>query len=44
MINRLKQPKNLSIPQKLIRAMIIKLFQAKLKIGVGLSRTAKHKQ
>ena len=41
MTNGLKQLKNLSIPQKLIRAMIIKLFQAKLKIGVGLSRAAK---
>ena len=41
MINELKQLKNLSIPQRLIRAMIIKLFQAKLKIGVGLSRAAK---
>ena len=41
MINGLKQLKNLSIPQRLIRAMIIKLFQAKLKIGVGLSRAAK---
>ena len=41
MINGLKQLKNLSIPQKLIRAMIIKLFQAKLKIVVGLSRAAK---
>ena len=41
MINGLKQLKNLSIPQKLIRAMIIKLFQAKLKIGVGLARAAK---
>ena len=30
MINGLKQLKNLSIPQKLIRAMIIKLFQAKI--------------
>ena len=31
MINGLKQLKNLSIPQKLIRAMIIKIFQAKIK-------------
>ena len=41
MINGLKQLKNLSVPQKLIRAMIIKLFQAKLKIGVDLLRAAK---
>ena len=41
MINGLKQLKNLSIPQKLIRAMVIKLFQAKFKIGVDLSRAAK---
>ena len=42
MISGLKQLKDLSIPQKLIRAMIIKLFQAKLKIGVGLSRGSKN--
>ena len=41
MINGLKQLKNLSIPQKLIRAMIIKLFQAKIKFGQSLSRAAK---
>ena len=35
MINGLKQLKNLSIPQRLIRAMIIKLFQAKIKLGQG---------
>ena len=35
MINGLKQLKNLSIPHKLIRAMIIKLFQAKVKLGQG---------
>ena len=35
MINELKQLKNLSIPQKLIRATIIKLFQAKIKLGQG---------
>ena len=40
MINGLKQLKNLSIPQKLIRSMIIKLFQAKIKLGQG-SRAAK---
>ena len=33
MINGLKNVKNLSIPQRLIRAMIIKLFQAKIKLG-----------
>ena len=40
MINGLKQLKNLSIPQRLIRAIIIKLFQAKIKLGQG-SRAAK---
>ena len=35
MLNELKQIKNLPIPQRLIRAMIIKLFQAKLKLGQG---------
>ena len=40
MINGLKQLKNLSIPQRLIRAMITKLFQAKIKLGQG-SRAAK---
>ena len=40
MINGLKQLKNLSIPQRLIRAMIIKLFQAKIKLGQG-ARAAK---
>ena len=38
MINGLKQLKNLSIPQRLIRARIIELFQAKIKLGRG-SRT-----
>ena len=33
LINGLKQLKNLSIPQRLIRAMITKLFQAKIKLG-----------
>ena len=41
MISGLKQLKNLSIHRKLIRAMIIKIFQAKLKLGVGLSIAAK---
>ena len=40
MINGLKQLKNLSIPQKRIRAMIIKLFQAKIRLGQG-ARAAK---
>ena len=39
MINGLKQLKNLSIPQKLIRAMIVKLFQAKIKLGQGSRMT-----
>ena len=43
MINRLKQLKNLSVPQRLIRAMIIKLFQAKIKLGQG-ARATNHKQ
>ena len=33
MINGLKQLKNLSIPQRLIRQFIIRLFQAKIKLG-----------
>ena len=40
MINGLKQLKNLSIPQKLIEVMIIKLFQAKIKLWQG-ARAAK---
>ena len=40
MINGLKQLKNLSIPQKLIRQLIIKIFQAKIKLGQG-ARAAK---
>ena len=40
MINGLKQLKNLSIPQRLIRTLIIKLFQAKIKLGQG-TRAAK---
>ena len=44
MINGLKQLKNLSIPQKLIKSKIIKLFQAKVKLHVGQgSRPAKTK-
>ena len=51
MINGLKQLKNLSIPQRFIRTLIIKLFQAKIlaggqlieskKLGQGLPRKAK---
>ena len=51
MINGLKQLKNLSIPQRLIRTLIIKLFQAKIlaggqlikseKLGQGLPRKSK---
>ena len=41
MINGLKQLKNLSIPQRIIRNLIIKLFQAKIKLGQGLPRKAK---
>ena len=40
MINGLKQSKNLSIPQRLFKAMIIKLFKAKIKLGQG-TRAAK---
>ena len=40
MINGLKQLQNLSIPQRLIRLMIIKLFRAKIKLGQG-ARAAK---
>ena len=40
MINGLKQLKNLSIPQRLIRQLIIKIFQAKIKLGQG-ARAAK---
>ena len=40
MINGLKNLKNLSLPQKIIKAMIIKLFQAKVKLGQG-TRAAK---
>ena len=43
MINGLKQLKNLSIPQRLIRQLIIRLFQAKIKLRQGI-RAAKHKQ
>ena len=43
MINRLKQLKNLSIPQRLIRALIIKLFRAKIKLGQSLPRASKQK-
>ena len=40
MINGLKQLKNLSIPQRLIRTLIIRLFRAKIKLGQG-ARAAK---
>ena len=43
MINGLKQLKNLSIPQRLIRTLIIKLFQAKIKLGQG-TRAASPKE
>ena len=39
MIAGLKKLKNLSIPQKLIKALIIKLFQAKIKLGGGTRAT-----
>ena len=41
MINRLKQLKNLSIPQRLIRTLIIKLFQAKILAGGQLIKSEK---
>ena len=41
MINGLKQLKNLSIPQRLIRQLIISLFQAKIKLGQALPRNSK---
>ena len=45
LINGLKQLKNLSIPQRLIRAMIIKLFQAKIKNRCKVyQEPQKHKQ
>ena len=54
MINGLKQLKNLSIPQRIIRALIIKLFQAKIlaggqlikseKLGQGLPRKLQNKR
>ena len=40
MINGLKQLQNLSIPQRLIRTLIIRLFRAKIKLGQG-ARAAK---
>ena len=43
MINGLKQLKNLSMPQKLIRIIIIKLFQAKIRLGQSLGRLSKQK-
>ena len=44
MINGLKQLKNLSIPQRLIRTLIIKLFQAKIKLGQGIPRASSPKK
>ena len=44
MINGLKQLKNLSIPQRIIRTLIIKLFQAKIKLGQGLPRKLRNKR
>ena len=41
MIEGLKGLQNLSLPQKLIRALIIKLFQTKIKLGHGTQRAAK---
>ena len=41
MINGLKQLKNLSIPQRLIRTLIIKLFQAKILAGGQLIKSEK---
>ena len=44
MIEGLKKLHNLSIPQKLIRALIIKLFKAKIKLGQGTLPPRKSKQ
>ena len=41
MINGLKQLKNLSIPQRLIRTLIIKLFQVKILVGGQLIKSEK---
>ena len=41
MINGLKQLKNLSIPQKLIRQLIIKIFQAKILTRGQLTKSEK---
>ena len=41
MINGLKQLKNLSVPQKLIRQLIIKIFQAKVLTGGQLTKSEK---
>ena len=41
MINGLKQLKNLSIPKKLIRQLIIKIFQAKILTGGQLTKSEK---
>ena len=41
MINGLKQLKNSSIPHRIIRDLIIKLFQAKIKLGQDLPRKSK---
>ena len=44
MINGLKQLKNLSIPQRLIRQLIIKIFQAKILTGGQLTKSEKLSQ
>ena len=44
MINGFKQLKNLSIPQKLIRAIIIEFFQAKILVGGHLTKSDKEPQ
>jgi hypothetical protein len=44
MINELKTLKNLTIPQKLIRVLITKNFQAKIKLGQNIHADEIHKQ
>ena len=41
MINGLKGLTNLSLPQKLIRSIMIKLFKTKIKLGQSLPRASK---
>ena len=43
MINGLKELQNLSIPQRLIRTLVINLFKAKIKLGQSLPRASKTK-